>query len=143
MGFVGAVVGSTIGVAAWIAIASWTMRPATYMAVVLGALTGLGARALGRADSASGASWSAIIALLGCAAGTMYAQAAVVAALRSTTTAQYVAHLPLFVAVYSFESYFKSSDILWYAIGVVAAWLLASRRTALPSAEKRAPGAAT
>jgi len=143
LGYIAAVLGSAAGVALWTALASATMRPVPFMALGVGILTGLGARAFLRWLSTGTAIWSSCIALFGCAAGALYSQAAIVSALRSTTLLSYVAHLPLFVAVYTFQSYHKTTDILWYALAFVATWLLAWRRTALPSAEKRAPGAAT
>ena len=139
----GATLGATAGIAAWTLIAFASQRPATFAAIAVGALTGAGVRLSTRSGSRSGSVCAIVVTVLACALGTFVAQSAIVAAMRSTSLLAYVGHLPLFVAVYTFESYFAPTDVVWYALAVGAAWMLALRRTAIPSAEKRAPSSAT
>ena len=64
LGIVGALVGALVGAGVWFAVIKATGSVGTYMAVVVGALAGLGARLLGRGTSAIQAGASCVFAVL-------------------------------------------------------------------------------
>jgi hypothetical protein len=147
-GAIAALQGAFGAVILWTAIAALADRPLPFMAVLVGLGTGAYAKVMLRGfNFYCPPAIAAGVTLFGCAGGTIYSEAAVVAKLRASDILTYIAHMPLFVAVYTAESYFSFADILWCALSVAVAWILSRprglRRTALPPAEMRAPGAAT
>jgi hypothetical protein len=128
MGIVAGAVAALVGAGIWAAITAGTGFQIGWMAVGIGFLVGLTIRAVGKGIDKSFGIAGAVLSLLGCLAGNLFAVSAVLASAEEVSFLDVVSSLNPSAALELMTLTFSPIDLLFYGIAIYEGYRLSIRQ---------------